>query len=107
LLEQPSAPGLPSPSTGDVDVRIVDVDADLEPVKRSLPGDDRFTDELFCECGVALDVHPPLPPPGPLNRWRAEHAGWSGDVGIDGNPRPLPGPTWRSAQAAAYRNRNR
>jgi hypothetical protein len=75
-------------------VRIVDVDRDLEPV------------ELVCECGVPLDVHPPLPPPGPLNRWRAEHAGWSGDVDIDGNPRTSRSP-WRPAQAAAYRNRTR
>ena len=91
-------------------MKLVDVGPDLLPIVSD--------EELVCECGVPLDVHPPLPPPGPLNRWRAEHSG-SPDLTWQGKPRdtplePVPAEltarrtaTMRGQAAVAYRNRNR
>ena len=31
-----------------------------------------MTEPDVCECGVPLDIHPPLPKPKPLRSWMAE-----------------------------------
>ena len=46
----------------------------LGDTSRALPEDADEPQPTHCECGVALDAHPPLPKPGPLRSWKSLRA---------------------------------